>query len=185
MNHIPYKIGINANCFVREEDQTYTTYGQTQIPSAHELEKYETSFFITSDASGNTSPYLRTLPHDIDILRNADLGTNEVNNKDVMRQTQKFISVFQRILLNNHNIVNSFSYLSPLNFKWLEDDSVLIEWIFKDFRIGFSIEPVEQDSSWYLVSNQNLEEVSKSGLLDMEDLEPLLVNLLDFASSNS
>lgn len=47
----------------------------------------------------------------------------------------------------------------------LEDGSLLIEWIFDDLRIGFNIEPIKTESSWYLVTNKNLGEINASILI--------------------
>ena len=45
------------------------------------------------------------------------------------------------------------SYCLPnLMVSELDDESVLIEWIFHNCRIGFSVEPNLEESSYYLIS---------------------------------
>jgi hypothetical protein len=87
--------------------------------------------------------------------------------------------------MNNRSKIESAGHLPPLIMRTMEDESVLIEWIFPDFRIGFSIEPKEKESSWYLVSNKKFNEVSFSGLLEFSQLSFLIIDLLEFAMTNS
>jgi len=44
----------------------------------------------------------------------------------------------------------------PLCINALEDGSLLIEWIFPDYRFGFSLENNLNESSYYFVSNELL-----------------------------
>jgi hypothetical protein len=51
------------------------------------------------------------------------------------------------------------NYLSRLNLVCQEDGSALLEWNFQDFRVGFTLEPNEDESSCFIVSqdkNKNL-----------------------------
>jgi len=50
-----------------------------------------------------------------------------------------------------------------------DDGSILVEWISSDFRIGFSIESILSDSSWYVISNSTLGDICESGYLFRED----------------
>jgi hypothetical protein len=47
-----------------------------------------------------------------------------------------------------------------------EDDTILIEWIFKDFRFGFCMEEDPDESSFYFVSNKKFGELMVSGLMN-------------------
>lgn len=69
----------------------------------------------------------------------------------------------------------------------LEDGSLLIEWIFDDFRIGFGVEPTPSESSWYLVSNARLENINQAGDIPQNELETqdLMLRLVNFVVSNS
>jgi len=185
MKYDPSELDDNSVSFVRETDGTSSSYGETDSSCSNELETYESDDLVTSGISGDVGPYIYRLPHDFDVLREANLGTDGLHNENVRKLAEQFLSVFQRVLISNRNQIEQSGYLPPLKFTWLEDGSLLIEWIFKDFRIGFSIEPKEDDSSWYLVSNHNLDEASNSGMLKFNELEVLLVDLVEFVLANA
>ena len=69
----------------------------------------------------------------------------------------------------------------------VEDGSILIEWIFDDFRVGFGIEPTLSESSWYLVSNIRLGDINLAGDIPKNELETqdLMLHLVNFVVSNS
>lgn len=68
----------------------------------------------------------------------------------------------------------------------VEDGSLLIEWIFDDFRIGFGIEPIPSESSWYLVSNARLGNFNLAGDIPKSELETqdLILHLVNYVISN-
>jgi hypothetical protein len=185
MNYEPIETEGNPNYYIREESDKYDSYTQSQSVDKNEIVVCQSSSDVTVGPTGDYVPYLYNLPSYFNILKEANLSIAKAHNPDVRKHTEEFIAVLQRVLLKVRNSINTSSNLPPLKFRLLEDDSVLIEWIFKDFRIGFSFEPNSDDSGWYLVSNDNLNEVSTSGPLKDELLEPLFVNLLTFALSNS
>ena len=61
---------------------------------------------------------------------------------------------------------------------------MLIEWIFENFRVGFTIEKNSEESGWYLVSGKNLGQINAYGNLNKADDEKLLSWLLVFVISN-
>ena len=69
----------------------------------------------------------------------------------------------------------------------VEDGSILIEWIFDDFRIGFGVEPIPSESNWYLVSNARLGDINLAGDIPKNELETqdLMLRLVNFVVSNS
>ena len=50
---------------------------------------------------------------------------------------------------------------------------------------GFSIEEEIEQSSWYLVSNSNIGEISESGLLRLDELKSTVATVFNFVISNS
>jgi len=54
------------------------------------------------------------------------------------------------------------------------EDSLLMEWIFKDYRYGFAIEKNIEDSSFYFVSNRKYGETTISSLLTSPMSEELI-----------
>lgn len=62
----------------------------------------------------------------------------------------------------------------------VDDGSILLEWIFNDFRVGFSIEQIESESSWYLVSNEKYGETNASGFISENNFDNILLWLINF-----
>ena len=78
------------------------------------------------------------------------------------------------------NIITCIPYLHAAT---PEDGSVLFEWISKDYRIGFHIEPNPQESSWSLVTKESLGEIIAYGSITDIDLRKLVSWLLYFIIS--
>lgn len=133
----------------------------------------------TSGSSSIGTQIFYSLPKDIDIFRDLIPSFQKLEDSPVKNSILYLLLTFQK-LLNQINQLNLSVYLPPLQLRSDEDGSVLIEWIFKDFRIGFLIEPDDSESSWYLVSNSNMNELSQSGTLNVEDCESLLNKIISF-----
>lgn len=65
-----------------------------------------------------------------------------------------------------------------------EDKSILLEWIFEKFRLGFSFEIEDNESSWYLVSNESSGNHRASGTLLASKFTSLSQFLLEFVKYN-
>lgn len=110
---------------------------------------------------------------------------NQATNHEVAKEAEKILSIFQEIFLMFRQFELDLTYLPPLRAFNGDDDSILIEWIFRDFRIGFTIEPDLEESGWYLVSNKNLGEISASGYTSNIDIKRLVLWLFNFVLSNA
>jgi len=185
MNHEYDAIPDRAQRHFREFDETESSHASYPAKCAEEIGTYEMSDPGTAGASSEASSYFHAFPYDYNIFRGVNLDASQIPNEQLRKMTSQFLSDFQRVLMMNRTRIEGSGRLPPLKIQWLEDDSVLTEWIFKDFRIGFSIEPKEKESSWYLVANRNLDEVSASGALDLSSPESLLSNLLSFVLANT
>lgn len=139
---------------------------------------------VTSSEVLDNQPYINILPNDINIFRNINISEKTIPSELQRDIITRFIAVFQNLILKNRMILQNSGNFPPLVLQNLHDGSVLIEWIYPDFRIGFSFESNIKESSWYLVSNKHLKEVSSSGLLDISEVEGLLIYLLHFIISN-
>lgn len=64
--------------------------------------------------------------------------------------------------------------LPPLEATEASDGSFLIEWMLKDRRLGFNIEPQGDDSGWYFVSSKEAGGRCASGGLASLDIRQLL-----------
>lgn len=147
------------------------------------LENCESRF--TSATSDPFKALTHSRPREFDLLKEVIEGLPTLDNRQVYESTHRLFLAFQRILNVNSNVIESTRCLPPLRFHRLEDSTALIEWIFKDFRVGFTMEQDERESGWYLVSNRNLREASESGLLNMEEIDILLSRLVSFVMSNT
>jgi len=61
-----------------------------------------------------------------------------------------------------------------------EDNSLIIEWIFKDCRFGFSLESNLDESSYYFVSNKKYGEFMVSGMFNDPFNEKVLKIINDY-----
>jgi hypothetical protein len=95
------------------------------------------------------------------------------------------LSIIQEMIVTFQRLQFDLGHLPPLQAFNLEDRSILIEWAFPNFRIGFTIETNHEESGWYLVSNRNLGEISASGYTLGMDIKALVLWLLNFILSNS
>jgi len=65
------------------------------------------------------------------------------------------------------------------------EGSVFIEWITRDFRLGFDVEPDPLKSGWYIVSSERLGELSLQGDLSVLKPDDLIAIVVRFAQANS
>jgi hypothetical protein len=170
---------------MKDEDATSNTYDVSDTDDSADLESYQTIGYPTSTDVGLIESYFRMLPKNIDIFRTARIEALAIEDSAVRTYTIDFLLAFQRVIVDMYNTTDIASYLPPLVLNVIEDGSSILEWIFKDFRIGFSIEPRLEESSWYLVSNANLDEASASGLLERANNDALLTKLTSFVLQNT
>ena len=76
-----------------------------------------------------------------------------------------------------------FFNLPQLHASKDEDGSVIIQWIFPDFRIGFNLESNPSESGWHLISSSNLNGVTWSSQLT--DVQKAVSTVLEFVISNT
>ena len=110
---------------------------------------------------------------------------SRTQNPEVARAAGSLLSTIQEVIASFRKSGFEIGYLPSLRAFNVDDGSVLIEWIAKDFRIGFSIEPEPEASSWYFVSNTNLKDIGLSGLISEIAIRDLVLWLLSFALANS
>lgn len=127
--------------------------------------------------------YVRFIPLQkrIDLLEPAWDVIQRTENEDVAREAKNLLSKIEsKITSFLQKDYRDISYLPPLRAFNVDDGSVLLEWIFEDFRLGFSIEPNFQDSGWYLVAKRSLGEISASGYMSNDSFDKQIHWLLDF-----
>lgn len=108
---------------------------------------------------------------------------HKITDSNLLQQAVKLLSAIQNAL-NTQPFLNFINCIPYLHAATPEDGSVLFEWIFKDYRIGFHIEPKSQESSWSLVTKENLGEIVASGSITNIDLHKLISWFLYFIISH-
>lgn len=121
-----------------------------------------------------------SIPDDTSLIKHAWDVTYKTDNQEVAKEARILLSNVEDLLDKFWKLGMDLTFLPRLHANNAEDGSLLIEWIFSDYRIGFSIEPDLQESGWYLVSNKNLGEISASGFLFRKDIKGIVLWLLNF-----
>jgi len=147
---------------------------------------YSSSPNITNETSGsqfdiNFTPSVQNL----EWLESALNIVRQVNNRDVKANAINLLAVFKEIFTILKQAGYDITRFPPLRAIHLDDDSLLIEWVFTDIRIGFSFEIDPIKNSWYLVTNKKLEELSESGYLTNDNFKSVVLRIFDFVLKNS
>jgi hypothetical protein len=130
-------------------------------------------------------PYLRVLPNGIDIFRNI-IPVFPKLDEELAYNTRVFLNCYIETLVSLNDQITISNSLPRLSFTPFDDNTLLIEWIFRDFRIGFSIDKIAVDSNWYLVTNEKFKELTQSGSMDaLHPEQSSLRPLISFALQNS
>ena len=137
-----------------------------------------------SDVTGDIDEQTGSLSFagELDSLRQAREIIPQIRNQSVAKQTKRLVSIIHRMIQLVKEAKPELNDIPLLQAYTDEDGSVLLEWIFPDFRVGFNIEPNPDDSGWHLVSNNKLEEYTASGQLG--NMGERVANLLMFILSN-
>lgn len=120
--------------------------------------------------------YVRTDIANINVFAKIRKNFNKIKNKTLQTRIMFFIKSFGNIL----SYFNVTDIPLPSILITIEEDSVFLEWIFMDFRIGFTFCECEEESMWYLVSNKKLDELTVSGSLMETDYYAIIEKLISF-----
>jgi len=124
-------------------------------------------------------------PLEYSLIRPAWNAIRQTRNQTNAEVARKILLVIQETIIDFQHLKFDLGYLPQLHAFNVDDGSVLIEWIFDDFRIGFSIESEPKESSWYLVSNTNSGEMAASGYISRVDIKTLALWLINFVIYHS
>ncbi len=104
----------------------------------------------------------------------------KIDDEEILTKANEILSAI-KIEINN---LDDISKIKPIYGFISEEGSLLIEWIFKDFRIGFNLDHDSKESSWYLVTLPSIGEINASGYLTNVDIPSLVKWLTTFLSSH-
>lgn len=154
---------------------------ETDSQSWDEGESSSSSGDVTSGIEGQANTF--RLRGKSDPVKRAIGILSQIENPGIAEQLVSLLSIIDVIVnrIVEHEGID-LSYIPLLNAHIEEDGSVLLEWVFPDFRIGFNIEPNPNDSGWHLVSGNNLRNRTESGQL--VDTPKIGSHLYDFIRSN-
>ena len=112
----------------------------------------------------SSSHYSLGLPYSMNIFASISktFSIESIVNPAVNEKVMQILNALNESIANIPDINNFDRYLAKLHLVEQEDKSILIEWIYQNFRIGFVVcEPVE-DSYYFFVSHNDGTFVSKS-----------------------
>lgn len=119
------------------------------------------------------------------IIDDALIKVKSHNNKIISSFAVKILIEIQKTITSLCSLKFELCDLPSLNAFFVEDGSILIEWIFSQFRVGFVVDPELNDSSWYLVSNNDMGDINASGFIVTKDLNRLVLWLISFIISSA
>ena len=122
-----------------------------------------------------------------DLIIRAWTTVATVKDDTVANECRRILQIIAESILFSQTQGFDLGHRPRLHAFDVEDGSLLIEWIFDDFRIGFGVEPIPSESSWYLVSNARLGDINLAGDIPKNELETqdLMLRLVNFVVSNS
>jgi hypothetical protein len=109
-----------------------------------------------------------------DILRPARFALRFVDNLEISTLAESVLKKLSFWLSQ----IDDLHRFPPIRLFQAEDESVLIEWAFTHFRIGFSLEQNPVESGWFLVSDESVGSISASGRLNEANLDWIVTWLL-------
>ncbi len=154
---------------------THTFESERFIPTSTAYRLGETNGRISFD------PFLIVLENS-KLLGELWLIIEKMENIETRNRACELLNSFPEILSLAKRLGIDISYLPKIKaFLNTNDGSLLVEWIFSDFRIGFTLETDDLESGWYLVSNSNLGSMNASGDISKVELGGLVLRLFLFA----
>jgi hypothetical protein len=159
------------------------TFGNSSESIPDIVEDQTNQNYTTSGSTGYSTPTINLSVSKIILKLSEEFQhLKESQQKDLFL---KLLLSLHKVLIQYYTQSFELSHLPSLHVVIVEDGSILIEWIFTDFRIGFSIEVEITESSWYLVSNEKLENISKSGFLTSDKLDSVIDDVVGFIIENT
>ncbi len=140
---------------------------------------------ITNETFGE-KPFLNFFsPAESRLIRPALETLKTAKNNEVSNEAEKFLLLIKETVSSFQQMSFDLTFLPPIRAFENDDGSILIEWVFKNYRIGFGIEVNPSDSGWYLVAKRELGEISASGYTSNTNTRNTILWLLNFVISHS
>jgi len=139
---------------------------------------------VTSEKEGQPDAF--RLCREYNLVKQARDIIPQIENTSVAEQLDRLLTIINIVIVGMAKQEEvDLSYIPPLHAHIDEDGSVLLEWAFPDFRIGFNIEQNPENSGWHLVTNKKLGDKTESGqLVDLVKIIRTVTSLSVFILSN-
>ncbi|MEW6348866.1 MAG: hypothetical protein AB1646_07360 [Thermodesulfobacteriota bacterium] len=98
-------------------------------------------------------------------LRNAVGTIAKIADANLRKQAHDLLVKLQLVLNALEEARFDVGGLPSLGVAMVEDGSVLLEWASVNYRLGFSLEPNSEDSSWFLITSREFGGLNASGFL--------------------
>jgi heat shock protein HspQ len=164
-----------------EEDSTGETYFEVTKEDIVEeqINQYQTT-------TGTTEPKESVIY--LSVSNIVKKLSDEFPNIQKPQMKDLFLRLFESFIKHLRNYSSQYeelSHLPQIHLNFEDDGTILIEWLFFGFNIGFTIESEITQSSWYLVSNEKLDYETASGFLNTNNIEGVLDDLFNFILKNT
>jgi hypothetical protein len=110
----------------------------------------------TTTSLVNSDPYRSVLPANIDVFSSLKTDLASLEDTNVFEQVQQVLSALYLALQTANKRRLLKNYLSRISLLQQEDKAVLLEWNFHDFRVGLTLEPNKNESSFFIVSRDKV-----------------------------
>lgn len=143
--------------FFQQTDSRTMRYSSCDDPLRAEIQQYVTT--------GHESIEPLSLAGKSNPLGGVKEVLPQIENPSVAEQTESLLSAIQWMIQQMSTRREGLNDIPPLHAHIDADGSVLLQWIFPDFRVGFNIERVPENSGWHLVMNKKAGDFTASGSL--------------------
>lgn len=124
-------------------------------------------------------------PTESRLIRPALDTLKSAQNQEVAKEAKKVLLLIKETVSTFQQFSFDLTLLPSIHAFENEDGAILLEWIFKNYRIGFGVEVDPNDSGWFLVTKRDLGEISASGYTANTDMRKTIHWLLNFIISQS
>jgi hypothetical protein len=122
----------------------------------------------------------------VNVIQNASRRALQLRDEFVRKQTIKLLDDIDTYLNNVISVAEISNRLPQIHLAEQEDNSVLIEWNFENFRIGFSIESQPSKSFYFIICEDNTNGLFKSETRYLDNAyDKILANTIKFVLKRS
>jgi hypothetical protein len=150
------------------------------------IQEHASNEYPFIDSTGGDELYVASIVDSSinDIIKEAVANLEQIENAEMK---ELILMIFGKLSMKIRlsELTSKTHYLPPIRLFKMEDESILIEWMFHNFRIGFSVEEDINESSWYFISNKNMEDQGQAGFVREVDIDILLDKFVTYIAINT